>query len=106
MGMTDAFLDAERLVSALDDALSGRNKFEDAMARYQATRDEHAMPMYEMTFDFASMNPPPPEQQQLLGAVAGNQDAMDQFVSVQAGTMPIPEFFAPENVGRIFEAAS
>ena len=26
---------------------------------------------------------------------------MDGFVSVQASTLPAPEFFAPENVGRI-----
>lgn len=104
MGMTDAFLDAERLVAAIDDAFAQRDTFDAAMSRYQAARDEHAMAMYELTFDFASMDPPPPEQQQLLGAVAGNQDAMDQFVSVQAGTKPIPEFFAPENVGRILGA--
>jgi hypothetical protein len=42
--------------------------------------------------------------QQLLSAVAGNQQAMDDFVSVQAGTMPIPEFFSPENIGRILAA--
>jgi 2-polyprenyl-6-methoxyphenol hydroxylase-like FAD-dependent oxidoreductase len=106
MGMTDAFLDAERLVTALDDCFAGRATYEEAMARYQAERDGHAMPMYEMTFEFASMDPPPPEQQALLAAVAGNQDAMDQFVSVQAGTMPIPEFFAPDNVGRIMAAAA
>jgi hypothetical protein len=29
---------------------------------------------------------------------------MDDFVSVQAGTMPIPEFFSPENIGRIMAA--
>ncbi len=39
--------------------------------------------------------------QQLLGAVAGNQPAMDDFVSVQAGTIPIPEFFRTDNIGRI-----
>ena len=27
------------------------------------------------------------------------------FVSIHAGTMPIPEFFAPDNVGRMMAAA-
>ena len=55
-----------------------------------------------MTFDFAQLDEPPPaETQQLLAAVARNQQAMNDFVSVQAGTLPIPEFFSPENVGRI-----
>jgi 2-polyprenyl-6-methoxyphenol hydroxylase-like FAD-dependent oxidoreductase len=101
-GITDAFLDAERLSDALDAALSGEDGYDAALSRYQQARDDHVMAMYEMTFDFAQLDqPPPPEMQQLLGAVAGNQSAMDDFVSVQAGTLPIPEFFAPDNVARI-----
>ncbi|MFN2387601.1 MAG: hypothetical protein ABR576_15190 [Thermoanaerobaculia bacterium] len=42
-----------------------------------------------------------PEMGQLLGATAASQDAQDQFVSVMAGTMPVREFFAPENGGRV-----
>ncbi len=101
-GITDAFLDAERLTDALDAAFTERRTYDDAMARYQAVRDEHVMAMYETTFEFAQVDQPPPlEMQQLLGAVAGNQPAMDDFVSVQAGTIPIPEFFSPDNIGRI-----
>jgi 2-polyprenyl-6-methoxyphenol hydroxylase-like FAD-dependent oxidoreductase len=104
-GITDAFLDAERLADALDAAFTERDPYDEAMAAYQSARDEHVMPMYEMTFDFAQVDqPPPPETQQLLAAVSGDQQAMDDFVSVQAGTLPIPEFFSAENVGRIFAA--
>jgi 2-polyprenyl-6-methoxyphenol hydroxylase-like FAD-dependent oxidoreductase len=104
-GITDAFLDAERLTDALDASFAQRTPYNEAMAAYQAARDEHVMPMYEMTFEFAQVDqPPPPEMQQLLGAVAGSQAAMDDFVSVQAGTLPIPEFFDPENIGRIMAA--
>jgi hypothetical protein len=35
----------------------------------------------------------------------GNQEAIDGFISVQAATLPAPEFFAPENVGRIMSEA-
>ena len=42
----------------------------------------------------------------LIGAMQGNQDAMDGFVSVMAGTLPAPEFFAPENVGGIMAQAA
>jgi choline dehydrogenase-like flavoprotein len=35
----------------------------------------------------------------------GNQQAMDGFISVQAATLPAPEFFAPANVGRILTEA-
>ena len=51
--------------------------------------------------EFAQLQPPPPEMQHLLGAMSGSQEAMDGFISVQANTLSAPEFFAPENVGRI-----
>jgi flavin-dependent dehydrogenase len=105
-GITDAFRDAEALASALDDAFAERRPYEDTMADYQRARDEEAMPIYEFTCDFAKIEPPPPEMQQLIGAMYGNQEAMDGFVSVMAGTLPAPEFFAPENARRIISQAA
>ena len=100
-GISDAFRDAEEMAAALDAALSGRRGFNDAMARYQQTRDQRVLPMYEFTCDLARLEPPPPELQRLLGAVQTSQTAMDQFVSVIAGTVPVREFFGPENTERI-----
>jgi 2-polyprenyl-6-methoxyphenol hydroxylase-like FAD-dependent oxidoreductase len=101
MGINDAFRDAELLAGALDDAFSGRRTYEEGMSEYQQIRDREALPVYEFTDDFAQLQPPPPQMQQLLGAMRGNQQAMDGFVSVQANTLPAPEFFAPGNIGRI-----
>jgi flavin-dependent dehydrogenase len=101
MGINDAFRDAELLADALDDAFCGRCPYDEAMIAYQQSRDDAARPVYEFTDDFAQLQPPPPELQALLGAMHGNQEAMDGFASVQAGTLAAPEFFAPENVGRI-----
>jgi hypothetical protein len=106
MGINDAFRDVELAAAALDDAFAERRSFDDGMAQYQRTRDEAAMPVYEFTSEFASMEPPPPEMQQLIGAMQGNQEAQDAFVSVQANTLPAPEFFAPESVGKIMAAAA
>jgi 2-polyprenyl-6-methoxyphenol hydroxylase-like FAD-dependent oxidoreductase len=105
MGINDAFRDAELVAGALDDAFRDRRAFEDGMGEYQRIRDELAMPVYEFTAQFATMEPPPPELQQLIGAMQGNQEAQDGFISVQAATLPAPEFFAPENVGTIMAAA-
>ena len=104
-GITDAFRDAEALASALDDVFAGRRPYDDAMSDYQSARDEEALPIYGFTNDFALLEPPPPEMQQLIGAMQGNQPAMNGFVSVMAGTLPAPEFFAPENVGPIMAQA-
>ena len=76
------------------------------MGDYQQARDEHAMPIYGFTTDLARLEPPPPEMQQLLGAVATDQAAMEDFVSVTAGSLSPGEFFDPDNVGRLMGAAA
>jgi len=104
-GITDAFRDAELCADALDDSLSGTRAFDVAMDEYQSTRDEHVLPMFEFTCQLATLEPPPPEMQQLLGAVHGNQEAMDGFARVNAGVTSPAEFLSDENVRRIFAAA-
>jgi flavin-dependent dehydrogenase len=104
-GISDAFRDVEFLVDALDQSLSGDRPFDDAMRDYQQRRDEASMGMFELTLQFAALQPPPPEMQALLGAVHGNQQATDDFASVMAGTLEPPAFFNPYNIGRIMEQA-
>lgn len=104
-GMTDAFLDAERVAAALDAVLAGRRPFDDAMADAQLARDAATLPMYELTTQLATLAPPPPELQALLGALQGDPAEMDGFVSVIAGTVSPVEFFAPEHVGRLMAGA-
>jgi flavin-dependent dehydrogenase len=104
-GITDAFRDVELLVDALDQSFTGSRPFDDAMHDYQQQRDEAALPMYELTCQFAAMEPPPPERQALFGAMHGHQEAIDDFVSVMAGTLPPPDFFNPDNLGRIMAQA-
>src|SRR5262249_22932658 len=104
-GISDAFRDAEPCTAALHDAFEGRRSSDDAMAAYQRTRDASAMPLYEFTTQLATLEAPPPEMQQLLGAVHGNTEAMDAFVSLIAGTVSPVEFFDPDHIGRVMAAA-
>ena len=75
-GISDAFRDAEALAAALDDAFAGRRQYEETMAGYQRARDEASLPMFELTCEFAKIEPPP------------------------------PEFFGPENAERIMSGAA
>jgi 2-polyprenyl-6-methoxyphenol hydroxylase-like FAD-dependent oxidoreductase len=100
-GISNAFVDAERVAAALDAAWDDEASFDEAMGRYQADRDATTLPMYELTTQLATLEPPPPDLQELLGAVAGSQPAMDAFVSVMAGTMSPPEFFDPNHLDRV-----
>jgi 2-polyprenyl-6-methoxyphenol hydroxylase-like FAD-dependent oxidoreductase len=105
-GMHDAFRDAELCATALDDTFTGARPFDAAMGTYQSTRDQQVLPMYELTTEFATLEPPPPDLQQLLGAVHGNQEAMDGFARVMAGVTSPAEFFSEQNVGRILTQAA
>jgi flavin-dependent dehydrogenase len=105
-GISDAFRDSELLAVGLDRWLAGGRRFEDEMADYQGARDVMALPMFELTCQLASMEPPPPQMRELLAALPGNHEAMTGFVSVIAGTVPVPEFFDPANVQRIMAAAT
>jgi len=104
-GMHDAFRDAELCAAALDETFTGARSFEVAMGEYQSTRDQQVLPMYELTTELATLEPPPPEFQHLLAAIHGNQDAMDGFARVTAGATSPAEFFSEENAGRILAAA-
>jgi len=103
-GISDAFTDAERCSTAIHAWLSGESTFVVAMTSWHRARDNGAMPIYEFTCQLATLEPPPREMQQLLGAVHGNQEAMDGFVSVVAGTMSPVEFFSPGNIDQIMHA--
>ena len=105
-GISDAVRDAALCATAVDDALSGRRPFDEAMGEYQATRDEHVLPMFEFTVQLASLEEPPEELQQVLAAVHGNQEAMDAFARVNAGILSPAEFFSPEYLEPIFAAAA
>ena len=104
-GIMDAFLDAELCTAALDKTLSGKQPFDAAMSAYQRTRDARVKAMYDFTCHLATLEPPPPETQQLFAAVHGNQEAMDAFARMNAGTTSPAEFFAPESVNAIMAAA-
>ncbi len=103
-GIVDAFHDAERCAAARDETLRDARSFDEAMADYQRARDQRVTPMYEFTCQLATLEPPPVEMQQLLGAAHGNQEAMDGFVQMNAGTISPAAFLSPENVGRIMSA--
>jgi len=93
-GISDAFRDAEQCAAALDAAFSGVRLFDEVMNAYQRDRDEQVISMYEFTCQLATLEPPPAHMQQLFASIAGNQNAMDRFVQMNAGTISPAEFFS------------
>jgi flavin-dependent dehydrogenase len=100
-GITDSFRDAELLADAIDNSFAGRLSCEEALAGYEQKRNEAVMPLYQMTCDLAKLEPPPPEMLSLFAALRDNEEQSGRFLGTIAGTVPIPEFFSPENMQRI-----
>ena len=104
-GITDAFRYAELLADALDAGFTGAEPPAAALAGYERRRNEETRGLYELTYELASLAPPPPEQQALFGALRENTEEAGRFFGLIAGTVRPDEFFAPANIGRIMEGA-
>lgn len=101
-GITDAFGSAEWLAEAIDAGLSGRQPLEQALAAYEQTRNQTELPYFDLTTQLAALEPPPAEVQQLLEALRENPEQRSRFFGVLAHTVPVTEFFSPENMQSIF----
>jgi 2-polyprenyl-6-methoxyphenol hydroxylase-like FAD-dependent oxidoreductase len=104
-GISDAFIEAEMLATTLSTAWSGIGTLDDGLAAHEAARNERVRPMYEFTTQLAALEPPPPEMRALFGALRGNEDATNAFLSAIPGAIPLAEFMSNENLGRIMAAA-
>jgi 2-polyprenyl-6-methoxyphenol hydroxylase-like FAD-dependent oxidoreductase len=105
-GITNSFSHAEMLAEALDEGLSGRREMTDALANYERRRNAEVMEMFEHTCQLARLAPPTREMIQLLEALRGEREETGRFLGTVVGTVPIQEFFSPENVGRIVKASA
>jgi flavin-dependent dehydrogenase len=101
-GITDAFGSAEWLAEAIDAGFSGRQPIEQALAGYEQTRNQAELPYFDLTTQLAALEPPPAEVQQLLEALRDNPEQRSRFFGMLAHTVPVTEFFSPENMQAIF----
>jgi 2-polyprenyl-6-methoxyphenol hydroxylase-like FAD-dependent oxidoreductase len=105
-GISDAFIDAEMLAAALRTAWTGSGTLDDLLAAHETARNDRVRPMYEFTSHLAALEPPAPEMRALFGALRGNQDATNAFLSAITGAIPLQDFMSPDNLGRIMAAAT
>jgi 2-polyprenyl-6-methoxyphenol hydroxylase-like FAD-dependent oxidoreductase len=105
-GISDAFRDAERLAEAVDAALTEPNSWDHALGEYERRRNVAALPGYEYNCELARMEPPTPDEQQLFAALRQNQEQTDRFFGVVAGTVPVAEFFALEDLQRVIAGSA
>lgn len=105
-GISNSFSHAEMLGEALDEVFSGRAQMDQALADYEHRRNEEVLPMFEYTTQLAKLEPMPSEMLVLLNALRSNQEETGRFIGTVTGAVSIPEFFSPENINRVIEAAA
>ena len=98
-GISDAFRDAELLASAIDDGFTGREELVEALARYERQRNRTTLSLYKLyTTYISTLEPLPPELDEYVHAVEGNQPAIDQFLGVLVGAVPVSAVLSARNM--------
>ena len=104
-GISNALLQADLVTDAIDQGLSN-NSLDAEIVDFESRRDSALLPHYEFTVDMARLDPEPPEEfMLLLMALPGEQEEFNNYFGVFAMTVPIGEFFAPDNVQRIVQGS-
>lgn len=85
-GISDAFHDAHTLAIALTQAFAGQRTFAAALHTWEGERNARILPVYTRAAALADLEGPDPEEAQRLTRIAEDQDAIDDFLSIDAGT--------------------
>jgi 2-polyprenyl-6-methoxyphenol hydroxylase-like FAD-dependent oxidoreductase len=102
-GITNAFRDSATLAELVTAGLGA--DLDESLAGFEERRNAGSLPLYQFTSQMAKLEPPAQEVIDLLVGLARNQDDADAYFGVFAQTVPVSEFFAPENLQRISAAA-
>jgi 2-polyprenyl-6-methoxyphenol hydroxylase-like FAD-dependent oxidoreductase len=103
-GITNSFRDASVLAELIDAGLG--KDLDGALATFQERRDALSVPLYQFTSQMARLAPPTQETIDFFVGLHQSQEDTDRYFGVFAQTVPVSEFFAPENVQRISAAAA
>lgn len=95
-GISDAFRDADALATAIDEGLSGSGLLDDALAGYEAHRDEVSTPAFDWTILSTSFAPDPSFEQmtRLLRTVSADPKLSRDFVNLNTGVTRFDDLLA------------
>lgn len=104
-GISQAFKDADLLAAAVIAGLDGKRDMQEALNGYEVERDLVSLPMLGFSHDMGRLEEPPQEMIDLFVSMYGNQEAIEDYFGVFAQTVPVMEFFDPDNMARIMNEA-
>jgi hypothetical protein len=97
---------SEWLADAIHEGFSGVRPLQEALSEYHPKRDEHLTPLYDLACGLATLGPPPPETQALYTALIRKKEQTNRLIGTSASSVPMTEFYSPENVAQIRSQAA
>lgn len=94
-GITDAFLQVQSLVDHVGERLGDPVALDAALRRFSADRDDRFLGQFHGTMRAAELSVAP-ERVELLRAISGRQDLVDQFFSTLSGACDMDDFYTDE----------
>ena len=98
LGMSDAFVSAELLADALDDALTGQCASDAALAEYARRRDAATADGLRLTLRTAALAPVPEHVLRYYAAVAAQPEEVSRILGVMGGAVPFEDVYSRERI--------
>ncbi|ALE77160.1 FAD-dependent oxidoreductase [Pseudonocardia sp. AL041005-10] len=93
-GITDAFIQAEALVSSIGDGLHEDAALAAAMRDYEKTLDADFADLFQGVLNVAELDPR--ARTGMLGRLVGHQNLIDRYFSTVSGACPLDDFYNDE----------
>lgn len=103
-GISDAFKYTDILADKLHAGLSGAQPIDDAVADYEAARDEQSIETYQFTCMISELEAPP-FYQTVFEETSKSPQAIHQFFTLMGGGMKGSDFFSPGNLEAVYSDA-
>ena len=98
MGMSDAFLSAELLAAALDDAQAGRRSQDEALASYTQARDAATENGFRLTLRTAALEPVSEHLLPYYARAATDPEQIRLVLGALGGSLPFREVYSPDRI--------
>ncbi len=98
MGMTDAFLSAELLADAIDDARAGRRSEDEALAQYDRRRDAATANGFRLTLRTAALERVPRQLLHYYAQAASDPEQIRLILGALGGTLPFDEVYSRSRI--------
>jgi flavin-dependent dehydrogenase len=105
LGICDALRDVEYLAGAIGEGLSGARAMDDALADYEARRNDASAAEYNENVAAARFTPPPPELLAIRAAVRNKPEEATRLIKARMGMIDPAEFFNPQNLQRLLRGS-